>query len=335
MKSIPIMQWQQPESFAEALFGVGHQADKIIKEGNTESHFYQLPKHIGEGHVEIIIIDENLTVAILNITLINSFTYKIVNEQRKIFSFTLEHENLVNFEPTFDVDDSTPVWRLINSTETFLQQEIPANTRFSFISLGVVKGYFNKHFQGLNSKAYKKIKHLLINNKQQFIKQYPLGQELSLIANQLLVINIHDSLRLNYIIAKISELFCLSLNKIFNRSLVAQNAPVAFKQSDKKAVKQAYDIVLSDLTNVPPLSKICLLVGINRNKLHYGFKQMFNMSLAQLIKEERLSKSRRLLVETDKAIIDIALESGYNHQSSFSSSFKKRYGISPINIRKK
>jgi AraC-like DNA-binding protein len=110
--------------------------------------------------------------------------------------------------------------------------------------------------------------------------------------------------------------------------------PVKLNSRDERAVKIVREIVSKNLADVPSVREICLMVGMNRNKLHYGFKHFYNVSLSQFIKEERLSRSYGLLEETEKTVIEIALEVGFQHQSSLSTAFKKKYGISPIQLRK-
>ena len=49
----------------------------------------------------------------------------------------------------------------------------------------------------------------------------------------------------------------------------------------------------------------------------------------------RMSKSQELLLKTDVPIFVIAKEVGYDDQLAFSKMFRKRYGLSPEQYRKK
>ncbi|MBQ8164029.1 MAG: helix-turn-helix transcriptional regulator [Clostridia bacterium] len=62
---------------------------------------------------------------------------------------------------------------------------------------------------------------------------------------------------------------------------------------------------------------------------HTGFNIM------EYIRFSRLKKGARLLRLTDKDILDIALDCGYEAHESFSRAFKSQYGISPSEYRKK
>lgn len=68
---------------------------------------------------------------------------------------------------------------------------------------------------------------------------------------------------------------------------------------------------------------------LNEFKLKYGFKKLFGISVMQFIYDLRLNHSKRLLLETDHSILNIAEMVGYEHPNNFSAVFKKRFGQSP------
>jgi AraC-like DNA-binding protein len=81
------------------------------------------------------------------------------------------------------------------------------------------------------------------------------------------------------------------------------------------------------------LAALCRRVGVNRNKMQYGFRVLFGVSPASYRSSLCLNHARRLLKETDESIAVIASRSGYTHQSTFASAFKRHFGISPRQAR--
>jgi AraC family transcriptional regulator len=65
------------------------------------------------------------------------------------------------------------------------------------------------------------------------------------------------------------------------------------------------------------------------------FKQEFRITPHQYLVEKRLTAARSLLSTTDMSIIDICLRVGFQDHSSFSRLFKKRFGRSPGEFRRK
>jgi len=61
---------------------------------------------------------------------------------------------------------------------------------------------------------------------------------------------------------------------------------------------------------------------------HTGFNVM------EYVRFSRMKKATHLLRTTDREVLDIALECGYEAHESFSRAFKKQYGVSPAEYRK-
>ena len=79
------------------------------------------------------------------------------------------------------------------------------------------------------------------------------------------------------------------------------------------------------------------LVKLTRWEKHH-FSRMFNkyvgMTPYQYILNQKIDYSKSLLIETNKQIIDIAFELGFNSHSNFSIRFKKISGYTPEDYRK-
>lgn len=78
------------------------------------------------------------------------------------------------------------------------------------------------------------------------------------------------------------------------------------------------------------------------NALHYSpyyFHRIFSAAtgktIAAHIREKRLEQAGLLLLCTDKKILEICIECGFNSPQSFNPAFKAKYELSPGNYRKK
>ena len=61
----------------------------------------------------------------------------------------------------------------------------------------------------------------------------------------------------------------------------------------------------------------------------------FGISLKKLVQEKRLNYSCKLLKETELSISEIICAVGYENESFFRKMFKEKFGLSPLNYRKK
>lgn len=63
------------------------------------------------------------------------------------------------------------------------------------------------------------------------------------------------------------------------------------------------------------------------------FQGLYKMPPARWLLQKRLEFARQLLLQTDKTIVDVALESGFEDSSHFSHVFKRHFTVSPLKYR--
>ena len=75
--------------------------------------------------------------------------------------------------------------------------------------------------------------------------------------------------------------------------------------------------------------------GANESKLKKGFRDLFGMGVFERLLHYRMERAKKLLLETSMREKEIAALTGYRHLTSFIHIFKRRYGLSPREYRKK
>ena len=88
---------------------------------------------------------------------------------------------------------------------------------------------------------------------------------------------------------------------------------------------------LDDKIDIGNLSK---KIYLSKYYYHKIFHKITGESLAKYITKRRMIKAAEELVESDQAIIDIALKYQYSSQESFSRAFLRIYGLTPGKYRK-
>ena len=88
---------------------------------------------------------------------------------------------------------------------------------------------------------------------------------------------------------------------------------------------------LSERITIEALSK---KFHINTTTLKKVFKEVYGDSVASHIKKHRLEKAAALLKSTDKSVLLVAKEAGYDSQSRFTAAFKNEYGMLPTEFRR-
>jgi transcriptional regulator GlxA family with amidase domain len=141
-------------------------------------------------------------------------------------------------------------------------------------------------------------------------------------------------IRHTYLRAKVVELLCLALARIRSRhdAQPAATPPVRLNSRDIEAIQYARRFLLAN-SSAPPLGALARRVGINRNKLAFGFKRLFGVTVGEFDRTVRLERARSLLQRADLPIRCVATLAGYEDPGSFSKAFKLEYGVLPSALR--
>ena len=80
---------------------------------------------------------------------------------------------------------------------------------------------------------------------------------------------------------------------------------------------------------------VAFAVGYSKYHLNRLFSNHLSMTIHQYIMRRRFTEAARLLVLSDKPIMQIAAQYGYGSSQAFSSAFKSVYKVSPAEYRKR
>lgn len=153
---------------------------------------------------------------------------------------------------------------------------------------------------------------------------YPLQRDQMLAIHALLECRLEGVLRDRFIEAKLSELICLTLARLGAPETVASS-----KHRDDLAIEAAAEILSSQLGEKFSLPGLSRRVGLNRNKITAGFRSRYGMTPAEFVREARLARAAQLIADTSLSMFEIAASTGFTSQSSFSRSYRLRFGHAP------
>ncbi len=137
---------------------------------------------------------------------------------------------------------------------------------------------------------------------------------------------------------KQSDYLTLSVNYICNIFIILSR----LLNSDKKVKtnKKGTKKILSAITYIDEhfdtpiaLDAIASKIGYTRCYFSHIFKEYMGMSVWEYICIKRIEKALMLIKTTEKKIIDIAFECGFNNTANFNKTFKKYTNTSPNTFR--
>jgi AraC-like DNA-binding protein len=75
--------------------------------------------------------------------------------------------------------------------------------------------------------------------------------------------------------------------------------------------------------------------AMSRSKFAVRFKEYTGMTMMEYVIEFRLKYACNLLSDKDTSVLEAALQSGFNNAGYFHRQFKKRFGITPLQMKKR
>ncbi len=109
---------------------------------------------------------------------------------------------------------------------------------------------------------------------------------------------------------------------------------VLAKRTYPKTIHKALIIIRESYTTPVSLAKLSVSCFISPEHLSRLFKKETGYTVTEFINTLRVSQASQLLVNTDKTVLDIAFESGFNTVEHFHRIFKKHTQMTPHRYRK-
>jgi transcriptional regulator GlxA family with amidase domain len=132
-----------------------------------------------------------------------------------------------------------------------------------------------------------------------------------------------------YLKAKTMELICDVVSQINTQ---AGPQPVRLRTSlDKsQAIESAASIYRREISRPPTIEQLAIRVGVNRNALTSGFREMFGLTPHNYGLMVRMEQAQNMLRDGGLSISEVARRVGYEGYSSFSRAYHAHYGHAPI-----
>lgn len=106
-------------------------------------------------------------------------------------------------------------------------------------------------------------------------------------------------------------------------------------KDQKEVVKKVIDYIEKNLEKEISLDHISKNIGYSKYYLNRIFTEHTGITMYKYVQNRRLTAAAEKLVKTDKPIMQIAYEAGYDTQQSFSFAFKQIYLYPPKIYRDK
>jgi len=147
-------------------------------------------------------------------------------------------------------------------------------------------------------------------------------------ADQIISCRYNEPLKSLYVRAKTTEIICDVVSQI---NMLSVHKPLRIRAAESKvqAIATAATIYRREAHNPPTIEQLTFRVGLNRNELTIGFREMFGATPHAYANMVRMEQAQRLLVDGRLSISEIARRVGYAGYSSFSRAYHDHFGRAP------
>lgn len=165
------------------------------------------------------------------------------------------------------------------------------------------------------------------NRDKKHYSEESISPYMSVVLNQIMNYNLHDSVKKLYYKAKVYELLSLLFNRTDETS--EERCPFRSDEENVRKIKKAKDYLLDNMLEPPTLQELADEVGLNLKKLKLGFKQIYGDTVYGFLFDYKMEHARKLLETGTYNVNEVGIKIGYSTASHFIAAFKKKFGTTP------
>ncbi|GEB32231.1 helix-turn-helix domain-containing protein [Brevibacillus parabrevis] len=110
---------------------------------------------------------------------------------------------------------------------------------------------------------------------------------------------------------------------------------IMLRREDISRLQQAHALVQQHLEQPLSIRELAKRVEMNEFKLKKGFRELFGMTIFELVRQKRMEKALWYLEVARLNVGEAAASVGYSNASNFTTAFRKHYGCNPSELVKR
>jgi AraC-like DNA-binding protein len=125
------------------------------------------------------------------------------------------------------------------------------------------------------------------------------------------------------------------LTRLIAHELPDDETSAGMDKFEVERIKSIPGILMERLDSPPSIPELARSLSISATRLTRGFKKIFGKPIYSYHRDICLERAAIILLNTNRPILDIAADAGYSGSGNFCNAFKKHYGVSPSQYRRK
>lgn len=293
----------------------------------------ELPKKYGSGKIIGFTFSDGVSLLIFNCILKKDWTLVFENNipAPLQFNFNMKGEvkhffNNKSIQYQLNPLQGTITAHPLGSSQTF---QLPHNTDILFNSLLIDRNKYSKKIACILDQMPESLTNIFTDTEAEKSFFYQSNYSISIggCIKKIAEDKNEGLVRSTFLEGKTLELFSKQI-KQYKDDLLSPGRQVMLRKYDLEKIRMAKDYLIKDLVNSPTIEELSKWVGINRQKLKTGFKKVYDKTINNYLRDERMEKASILLLN-EMSVRQAATEVGYTNQSHFARRFRERYNILP------
>ncbi|MBD0404960.1 helix-turn-helix transcriptional regulator [Flammeovirga sp. EKP202] len=310
---------------------LAHSLNIDLKEGQERFTF---DNEFGKGTFSLFRLEEGVEIRSSNFILKQEILFKeqAAKEKKCLlinFSFHGYPQGTVIVEhPQESLDEEKKV--LLYSDNSTIVARFQENEPKIFIQISIDLEWLKANYKDFIDK-YSNIDVGLSTQRSYFAKQsYSLQHQKSL--EELMFTNYPDEIKKPVYRGLVLIILADILHQLQKSNTALKKH--SFSREIQMELDALEEYIKSNLDKEITIEMLCKKIGYSKTKLHHLFKDYFKYSMYDYIKYLKLAKAKALLLTTELAVSEVAIQVGYQSVPHFTNRFKKEFGVTPIQFRK-
>jgi AraC family transcriptional regulator, transcriptional activator of the genes for pyochelin and ferripyochelin receptors len=292
-----------------------------------------LPPDEGEGYWDLTRIRDDIYVVVANYAYKDLRAELVPGDGLVQFNFKLSGDMSLAVSRTQPLRWNRPsmlVWA--QPTGVDISEWTAASARERYIIISMRPEFLAEHFLTSSVDAPQQLQAFVSNKREKIIyTQRPLSSQTFDVTTRLINNPFTGTLALVYTEALALELLCCAVQSF---ALTPGGPAEEYTERELKCLHMARGILSRQLAPPPTITKLARTVGMAKSTLTKGFKAVFGETILDFSLGCRMRHAMALMRDQSCSVAKASEAVGYAHPTSFTTAFRRHFGMRPIDVRR-
>ncbi|OBZ18622.1 hypothetical protein A8L34_03370 [Bacillus sp. FJAT-27264] len=310
-----------------------HEYMDFLSEGMAGKPSYQgweqrleLPEQVGKGFISRMLIRPGMEVLVEDLTLHENMKLYIDQDCQVLgLAYQLSGDVYCEWNGAAATTSGSPGNTVYFTDQTQVYLETSAESKSYGVKVRLRPGELSAYFAG--SEEHERFA-MILSRYKNTIGSYRLTPAIEKIVFDILVCEHKGPLKRLFMESKALELIMLFIQEQEGNKASGAAAGIQ-SRNDLEKLHLARQTIIHHLEKPLSILELSQSVGLSTTKLKKGFRELFGLTVFDLVREQRMLKGAWLLESNQMKVCEAAVAVGYSNPSNFTAAFRKQYGCNP------